>query len=180
MVIVDTALAKRAAEGKPVRFAMVGAGYMARGIALQVISAMPGLKLVAISNRTLSKAKQAYDDAGVDDVDVVSSVAELERAIDAGRYAITEDPTLLCKAGQIDAVVDATGDVELGAIVATTAIEHGKHLVLMNAEVDASIGPILKLKADKAAVIYTYTDGDEPGVAMNLYRLVASMGTSPC
>ena len=49
----------------------------------------------------------------------------------------------------------------------------------MNAETDAAVGPMLKVYADRAGVVYTYTDGDEPGVAMNLYRFVESIGYQP-
>lgn len=86
---------------------------------------------------------------------------------------------LLCRAEQIEAVIETTGDVEFGARVAFEAIRSGKHVILMNAEVDASIGPILKVQADQAGVVYTYTDGDEPGVALNLFRFVESMGYKP-
>lgn len=179
MIIVDTALAKRAAAGNPIRVALVGAGYMARGIALQILTAMPGIRLSAISNRTLANAERAYHDAGVPDIGKVTTVAELDRAIRANRYVVSEDPLLLCQAGEIEAVIETTGDVEFGSRVAFEAIRNGKHVILMNAEVDASVGPILKVYADRAGVVYTYTDGDEPGVAMNLYRFVQSMGYRP-
>lgn len=179
MIIVDTALARRAAANNPVRVAMVGAGYMARGIALQIITAMPGMRLVAISNRTTEQAERAYREAGVDPAANVSSVAALERAIAENRYAVTDDPMLLCKTDQVEAVIETTGDVEFGSRVALEAIRNGKHVILMNAEVDASVGPILKAYADQAGVVYTYTDGDEPGVAMNLFRFVDSMGYKP-
>lgn len=179
MIIVDTALARRLADRNPVRVAMVGAGYMARGIALQILTAMPGLRLVAVSNRTLPQAQRVYREAGVEAAVAVRTVAELERAMEEDRYAVTEDPTLLCRAGQVEAVIETTGDVEFGAQVAFEAIRNGKHVILMNAEVDASIGPILKVHADRAGVVYTYTDGDEPGVAMNLFRFVDSMGYKP-
>ena len=179
MIIVDTALARRLAERNPVRVAMVGAGYMARGIALQILTAMPGIRLVAVSNRTLPQAQRAYREAGVEATVAVRTVADLERAIAEDRYAVTDDPALLCQAGQVEAVIDTTGDVEFGARVAFEAIRNGKHVILMNAEVDASIGPILKVHADRAGVVYTYTDGDEPGVAMNLFRFVDSMGYKP-
>src|SRR3546814_13590164 len=52
------------------------------------------------------------------------------------------------------------------------AIKAGKHVVHMNAELDGTIGPILKVRADKAGVVYTFSDGDQPGVQMNLYRFV--------
>ncbi len=57
MIIVDTALTQRLQAGNPVRVAMVGAGYMARGIALQILTAMPGIRLVAISNRDVSQGR---------------------------------------------------------------------------------------------------------------------------
>ena len=179
MIIIDTALAKRAAAGNPVRVAMVGAGYMARGIALQILTAMPGIRLVAVSNRTLSQADRAYREAGVEVSGTVSTVAELNQAIRDNRYVVTDDPMLLCQAGEIEAVIETTGDVEFGTRVAFEAIRNGKHIILMNAEVDASVGPMLKVYADRAGVVYTYTDGDEPGVAMNLYRFVDSMGYKP-
>lgn len=179
MIIVDTALAKRLEAGNPVRVAMVGAGYMGRGIALQILSAMPAIRLVAICNRTLSQAERAYRDAGVESVRQISSQSALEQAISQGQYAVTDDPMLLCRAGQVEAIIEMTGEVEPGAQVALEAIRNGKHLVLMNAEVDASIGPILKVYADRAGTVYTYTDGDEPGVAMNLFRFVESVGYKP-
>ena len=179
MIIVDTALARRLADGNPVRVAMVGAGYMARGIALQILTAMPGIRLVAVSNRTLPQAERAYREAGVEPAGTVDTVAGLERAIAENRYVVTDNPLLLCQAGQIEAVIETTGDVEFGAQVAFDAIRNGKHVILINAEVDASIGPILKVYADRAGVVYTYTDGDEPGVALNLFRFVDSMGYKP-
>lgn len=177
--MIDTALAKRLADGNPIRVAMVGAGYMARGIALQILTAMPGIRLVAVSNRTLPQARRAYLEAGIETVVEVRTVSELEEAIARDRYAVTDDPALLYQTGQVEAVIETTGDVEFGAQVALGAIRNGKHVVLMNAEVDASVGPILKVYADRAGVVYTYTDGDEPGVAMNLFRFVDSMGYRP-
>jgi predicted homoserine dehydrogenase-like protein len=46
----------------------------------------------------------------------------------------------------------------------------------MNAEMDATVGPILRKKAEDAGVIYTVTEGDQPGVQMNLYRWVKTLG----
>jgi predicted homoserine dehydrogenase-like protein len=179
MIIVDTALKKRQEAGNPIRAALVGAGYMGRGIALQILRSMPGIRVVAISNRTLSQAQRAYSEAGIDSVRAVESASDLERAIDHGQFAITDDPMLLCRAGQVEVVIETTGDAEVGAAVALEAIRNGKHIVLMNAETDSTVGPILKTYADRAGVVYTYTDGDEPGVAMNLFRFVDSIGYKP-
>ncbi|QHT69796.1 Gfo/Idh/MocA family oxidoreductase [Rhodocytophaga rosea] len=179
MIIVDKALEKRQSEGKPIRVGMVGAGFMARGIALQICRFVPGIELVAISNRHLEGAKRAYSEAGVDNFQVVQTVAQLENCIAHKRYAVTEDALLLCKAGGIDAIIEVTGAVEFGAHVVLNAIQHGKHVIMMNAEVDGTIGPILKVYADKAGVILTGSDGDQPGVMMNLYRFVKSIGVKP-
>ena len=41
-------------------------------------------------------------------------------------------------------IVDVTGSVEFGARCHAEAFKHGKDVVLMNAEIDATIGPILQ------------------------------------
>ncbi|MGI9301334.1 MAG: NAD(P)H-dependent oxidoreductase [Gammaproteobacteria bacterium] len=179
MIIVDTALEKRERENNPVRVAIVGAGYMGRGLVLQIISAIQGMHVVAVSNRTLSQAAFAYEQAGVADVRTVDSVSALEDCIANYKCAITDDASLLCQAEGVDAVIEATGEIEFGAHVATQAIEHGKHVVLMNAELDALVGPILKVYADRAGVVITNVDGDQPGVVMNLFRFVKSIGYEP-
>ena len=179
MIIVDTALEKREQEGKPIRVGLVGAGYMGRGIALQIQKYVKGMKLVAISNRTLSEAERAYREAGGDIVKRAETVTELEEIISQGRLAITEDAMLLCEAQGIDALIEVTGTIEHSAHVAMKAIENKKHVILMNAELDATVGPILKLYADRAGVVITTSDGDQPGVIMNLYRYVKAIGCTP-
>jgi predicted homoserine dehydrogenase-like protein len=179
MILVDTALHKRHAEGNPVRVAMVGAGFMARGIALQINSAVPGMELVAISNRHIDGARRAYEEAGIADMYEVGTVQQLEEAIARNQAAITVDPFLLCEAAGIDAIIEVTGAIEFGAQVVLRALENHKHVIMMNAELDGTIGPILKVKADKAGVVITNADGDQPGVIMNLYRFVKGIGVKP-
>jgi len=179
MIIVDKALEKRQQDGYPIRVGLVGAGYIGRGIALQIEKFMTGMRLVAISNRTLSKAERAYREAGVDSIKNVDTVSKLEASIARGHYAITNDALLLCEAEGIDAIIEATGAVEFSAHVATKAIAHHKHIILMNAELDATVGPILKVYADRAGVVITDADGDQPGVMMNLFRFVRTIGYEP-
>jgi predicted homoserine dehydrogenase-like protein len=179
MIIVDRALQARAEAGKPVKVAMIGAGFMGRGIANQIANSVPGMELVAIFNRQIDAAKRAYSEAGIENVQVVSTVTELEDAIARGEYAVTEDAMLLCQAEGIDALIEVTGAVEFGAQVVMEAIAHRKHVIMMNAELDGTIGPILKVYADKAGVILSACDGDQPGVEMNLYRFVKSIGLTP-
>ena len=75
MIIVDTALEKREQDGNPVRVAIIGAGYMGRGLALQIISAILGMRLVAVSNRTISEAERAYKQAGINEIKTVNNIS---------------------------------------------------------------------------------------------------------
>ncbi len=179
MIIVDTALQRRAAEGRPVRVALVGAGFMGRGLTNQIVNSVAGMEVVAIANRTLGHAERAYREAGVPDPMVTTDAAEVDRAVAAGRFAITEDYRAVTDAETVDAVVEVTGAVEYGCQVVVRAIDHGKHVVLMNAEVDATVGPILARMARAAGVVYTGCDGDQPGVQMNLVRFVRGIGATP-
>lgn len=179
MIIIDRALQARAEAGNPVRVGMIGAGFMGRGIANQIINSVPGMELVAIFSRNVEAGKRAYLEAGIEDIQIVNNLGDLEEAIAQNKYAVTEDPFLLCRAAQIDALIEVTGAVEFGAHVVTEAIAHRKHVIMMNAELDGTIGPILKVYADKAGVILSACDGDQPGVEMNLYRFVKSIGLTP-
>jgi predicted homoserine dehydrogenase-like protein len=179
MFIVDNELKKRSAAGTPIRVGMVGAGFMAKGIALQMLRYVEGMELVAISNRNPETARRAYLEAGEANVVSVSTVSELQDAMKHGRRAITDDPMILCEADGIDAIVEVTGAVEFSAHVVMRAIECGKHIIIMNAELDSTVGPILKVYADRAGVVITNTEGDQPGVMMNLYRWVKGLGVKP-
>ena len=103
----------------------------------------------------------------------------LARAIEAGHPAVTADPMLVATCPHVDVILEVTGAIEYGAPLVLEAIDHGKHVVLMNAELDGTVGPILKVKADKAGVIFTNVDGDQPGVDMNFFRFVKGIGVNP-
>ena len=179
MIIIDTALERRQQQGNPIRVGMIGAGFMGRGLALQILGVVPGMDLVAISNRHLDGARRAYEEAGISDLAEVKTSSELDAAIEKGQHAITDDAMLICQAEHVDVVLEVTGAVEFGAIVALEAIANRKHIVVMNAELDGTVGPLLKLRADQAGVIYTNTDGDQPGTTMNLFRFVKGIGIRP-
>jgi len=179
MIIVDTALQKMHEEKKPIRVGLIGAGFMGRGIAIQINKSVPGMELVVISNRTLPKAMKIYAEAGIPEVSVVEKTTDLEDNIRAGKYSVTDNPVLICEADGIDAIIEVTGAIEFSSKLILKAFDHKKHVILMNAEVDGTIGPILKKYAEKAGVILTNADGDQPGVQMNLFRFVKSIGIKP-
>ena len=179
MILVDKALEERARSGQPIRVAMVGAGFMGRGVALQIRMAAPGMRLVAIANRRLDPARRAYAEAGQGEARTVETAKALREAIALGQPAVTEDWRLLCDCDGIDVILEVTGSIEHAAHVVTAAIAGGKHIILMNAELDGTVGPLLKQRADAAGVVYTNVDGDQPGVTLNLYRFVRGIGVRP-
>lgn len=179
MIIIDHALEQREKEGNPIRVAMVGAGFMGKGITLQFLTAAKGMHLVAICNRTLDKAVEAYKQAGAQNIKEVYLQRELDESIRDGVFCITTDPFLLCESPHIDVIIEVTGTINYGAAVALSAIRNQKHVVLMNAELDGTAGPILKHYADQHGVVFTNADGDQPGVLMNLYRFVKGIGAKP-
>jgi predicted homoserine dehydrogenase-like protein len=178
-VILDRALEAREQAGDPVRVGLVGAGFMGRSMTRHMLRYMHGMSVVAIANRTLERAERAFADANEERVRRVENLESLQAAIANGERAVTADPLLLCAADGIDIIIEATGELEHGARVATAAIDAGKHVLLVNAELDATLGPLLKARADEAGVVITNADGDEPGVAMNLVRFVAMIGVRP-
>lgn len=178
MILLDTALERRANEGRPISVVISGAGWMGRRITTQVAT-MVGMEVVGVVNRTVKNAERNVLDAGYERAEQVHDADAAARCIAGGSVAITSDPSVLCSVDRVEVVVEATGDIAFGASVALAAIANGKHLVLDNAELDATVGPILKKRADEQGVIVSGIDGDEPAVAMNLLRLVRTLGLTP-
>lgn len=179
MPAVDVLQLEREKQNRPIRVGMVGAGNMAQTIANTLLTPPPGIRLVAIANRTLERAASVFAKAGAQSSREVKNAAELGAAVAASTPAITTDPELLCASEQVDVVLEATGTIDFASRVATSAIDHKKHVILANAELDSTLGPILKRRASAAGVVISNMDGDEPGVAMNLVRYARSIGLKP-
>lgn len=178
MILVDRALQEREAAGRPVRVGLVGAGFMGSGIIRQIARSTPGMEVVAVANRSVDRAKAACADVGLDPAVVDSADAALA-AWAAGHVAVTDDWTVLTDTPGIDCLVEVTGAVEHSAHVVTRAIERDRDVVLMNAELDGTVGPLLHAEAAERGVVVTACDGDQPGVEMNLIRFVRGLGLEP-
>lgn len=178
MIIIDKFLQQRELENNPIRVGLWGAGEMGKGMVNQVMNYTPGMVVSVIANRTISKAHEAYEDAGFKATEC-NDLESLQDAVAAGKLAVTTKHDLLCELDGIDILVECTGTIELSAALVMKAFENKKHVLLYNAEIDATIGPILKVYADKAGVMLSGSDGDQPGVIMNLYRFVKSLGLTP-
>lgn len=179
MIIVDTALRAREEAGKPIRVGMIGAGFMGQGLTNQIVNSVPGMRMAAVYNRNPERALGVYRYSGCTDTVLAGTQAAVDGAVRRGVPVVAEDPFTICRSPEIDVLVDVTGSVDFGAQVILEAFRHGKSVVLMNAEVDATLGPILRVHARKHGTILSACEGDEPGVQMNLFRWVKGLGLTP-
>jgi predicted homoserine dehydrogenase-like protein len=178
MIILDKYLKQREFEKRPIRVGLWGAGEMAKGMVNQVMKYTPGMEVAVIANRTIRKAHEAYEYAGVKAIEC-GDLNSLQDVVSTGGFAVTTEADLLCELEGLDLLVECTGTIEVSTRLVMKAIENKKHVLLFNPEVDATIGPILKVYADRAGVMLSGCDGDQPGVIMNLYRFVKSLGLTP-
>src|SRR5947207_15868435 len=95
-------LQAREAEQRPIRVGVVGAGATGRAIALQVGTPVPGMRLVAIANRTPEHAERAFREAGVKEWKRAGSARDAETAIVRGLQVVTDDPSVLTGCDAID------------------------------------------------------------------------------
>lgn len=179
MIVIDNALRFREDTNNPIKVGVVGAGFMTVGLINQIEKYTPGMKAVAICNRTLENAAKCYEKAGILNITLCETHQQIDETILARGYGICNDPAALCRSEEIDIIVDATGAIDYGASVVLTAIKYKKPILMLNPELDATLGPILKHYADQADVMLSQTDGDQPGVIMNLYRYVKGLGLTP-
>jgi predicted homoserine dehydrogenase-like protein len=152
---------------------------MSHGLANHIVNTTVGMRLVGVYNRSPQRAFDLYEYVGIKDVVSPLTQQEADAAIRAEKVIATGDASLLARSSEVDVLVDVTGSVEFGAQVALEAFQHGKDVVLLNAEIDATIGPILQTYAQKHGVILSACDGDEPGLQINLYRWVKGLGLTP-
>lgn len=179
--VAPTGLARdllaRADTGKPIRIGLIGSGEMGTDIVTRVAH-MPGIEIGAICDLNVARARGAVDIAyrAQGHHRDASGTDELNAAMEQGKVAITSDSGAILNSGLIDVVIDATGVPAVGAEIGLSAMEHGKHLVMMNVEADVTIGAYLKSEAERLGVTYSLGAGDEPSSCMELIEFVTAMG----
>ena len=163
-------------EKRTVRAGLIGSGHYGTAVITQA-RYIPLLKIPIIADVDPQAARLAYHHAGItdDDIALCDNRSDVMRAMESGKFVIVEDPMLLMDI-PIDVVVESTGVPEAGARHAYEAIQHGKHVAMINKETDAVIGPILKHLADEAGVVYTPVDGDQHGLLIGLVLWARSLG----
>jgi predicted homoserine dehydrogenase-like protein len=154
-------LAARAAEGRPVRAGLIGAGKFGTMFLAQVPTT-PGLEVAAIADLDPDRARAACASAGWDQPRIAAT-----RFLDSG--------TALC-ALDLDVVIEATGSPAVGAVHALAAIEAGRHVVMVNVEADVLCGPALAERARWAGVVYSMAYGDQPALVSELVDWARAAG----
>lgn len=178
MINVTYKLRKIEEEGHPIHVGIVGMGQMGYTLVGQ-ISLMKGMRPSVVVDHKMWAVKEAFTRAGYEegrDFEIAETVAQANRILAEGKFVGSLNDELATKCDLIDCAVDATGSPEAGAKIAMDAINHGKHIVMLNVETDVCIGHILYQMANNAGVIYTGSAGDEPGAVMELYDFAESLG----
>ncbi|MFD1420687.1 NAD(P)H-dependent oxidoreductase [Lactiplantibacillus songbeiensis] len=155
-------LEEREAEGNPIKVGVIGAGQMGFGMISQ-IAGIPGMVVKGISDINIDNAKKAMESFNAN-----SKKPE--------EILISTDFKEIVHSDQVEVVVDATGVTEVGAQLALETLIAKKHLVLLNVEIDVTIGPLMKKLYDAGNLVYTGSDGDEPAVTTGLFEFAKSMG----
>ena len=170
-------LQERARKSGTVTIGLAGAGQMGTDIVVQVAQ-IEGLRIGAIAELYMPMAIEAIRLAGHADEEVkeAATAAEVDRAIEGGSIALTQDFEALAAAGRIDVVIDATGNPNAGTMHALSAIRNGKHIVMLSVEADITVGRHLKREAKRAGLVYTGAAGDEPAATVELIGFAQSIG----
>ncbi|WP_427025607.1 NAD(P)H-dependent oxidoreductase [Aureimonas ureilytica] len=158
----------------PVTVGLAGSGQMGTDMVVQM-TLMPGVRLGALSELNIAGAESALRMAGTEFVHA-SGVNDIDRAIETGKVALTEDYKALCASGHVDVIIDATGNPNVGTLIALEAFRNGKHVVMLNVEADITIGRFLREEAAKAGVVYTGAAGDEPAATIEIVGFAQSLG----
>jgi len=169
--------ARQEALGRPIRVGLIGSGEMGTDIVTQC-DQMKGITVAAIAEVRPGAAAKALQIAGrgADSHRDVTTQSAFDSALEGGKTALTDNPQLVCSSPHVDVVIDATGRPGVGAEIGLTAMEHGKHLVMMNVEADVTIGAYLMNEAKRLGVVYTLGAGDEPSSCIEIIQFVKSLG----
>jgi predicted homoserine dehydrogenase-like protein len=166
-------LLERAAAGRPIRVALVGAGKFG-AMFLHQAPRMPGVHVIGIADLSIPRARASLDRIGWDAAR--SAAPDADAAARDGTTWLTEDAPALIADPRVEVVVEATGDPAAGLRHARHAIRHGKHVVMVNVEADVLAGPVLAAEAERAGVVYSMAYGDQPALVAELVDTIRTAG----
>jgi predicted homoserine dehydrogenase-like protein len=154
-------LLEREAAGRPVTVGLIGAGKFGTMFLAQARTT-PGLHIVGLADINVGRARSQLATAGWPAQ--AYAALSLGDAFRQRRINVTADAGELMAFADIEVIIEATGVPEAGIRHALQAIEHGKHVVMVNVEADAVAGPLLARYANAAGVVYSLAWGDQPAL----------------
>ncbi|WP_157265270.1 NAD(P)H-dependent oxidoreductase [Azohydromonas aeria] len=154
-------LRARAAEGRPVRVALIGAGKFG-SMYLSQAPRTPGIHLVAVADLSPDRARAALQRVGWEPARFAA--ASLAQAVREGSTFVTDDAEAVIASDGVDIVIDATGSPAAGIRHVLLCCEHRKHVVMVNVEADVLAGPLLARRAAEAGILYSMAAGDQPAL----------------
>lgn len=166
-------LQQRAAQGKPLRVGLIGAGKFG-SMYLAQARHTPGIHVVAIADLSPERARAALARTGWEAERFAA--ASFDDALRHGTTHICEDGLELIASSAIDIVIEATGNPAAGIRHALACCEHGKHVVMVNVEADALAGPLLARRAEAAGIVYSLAYGDQPALICEMVDWARAAG----
>ena len=162
MIGINSELLERERAGNPVKIGLIGAGQMGVDVVAQV-TMMKGIKVVAIADIDIERARKAYITAGIKaQTAQADSAKQADELVAQGKCVYAPDYRVITDMSIIDVMLEATGVPEIGAKVALRSARNGQHLAMMNVETDITVGPLLRRYAEHKSVLYALAAGDEP------------------
>ncbi|RRH81730.1 flagellar biosynthesis protein FlgA [Variovorax beijingensis] len=168
-----TRLQQRAAEGRPIRIGLIGAGKFG-SMYLAQIPRTPGVQLVAIADLSPAAARVNLERVGWKPER--AAAGSVQEALKTGSTWITDDWQAVTREPSIDIVVECTGNPVAAVEHCLDAFAHGKHVVNVTVEADAFCGPLLARRAQQAGVIYSLAFGDQPALICDLVDWARTCG----
>jgi predicted homoserine dehydrogenase-like protein len=166
-------LQQRAAQGKPVRVGLIGAGKFG-SMYLSQARRTPGIHLAAVADLSPPRAREALVNVGWPAERIAAR--SFDEAARQGTTFLTDDAAALIASDAVEVVIDATGSPAAGIAHVLACCAHGKHVVMVNVEADALAGPLLARKAAEAGIVYTLAYGDQPALICELVDWARTAG----
>lgn len=162
------------ALANPIKIGIAGIGSIGRGM-LRQASITPGIRCLAIADIEVKRAVASAERFRLD-YRLVETMQELEESVSQDRLAICAEGDLVARCELLDVFIESTNSVAAGGLLGTTALEHGKHLIMMNYEADLMFGSWLMELAERKGLVYTVCDGDQPAVLRRLTDEMTFLG----
>lgn len=168
-------LQKKLKEFGNISVGIVGSGIMGSSL-FTILSQNENFYPIVFSSRNKKTLESAIEAANIDkdDLAFTDDIEEAKKLLKEKKYIGTTNN--LIAASLVDCLVDCTGDTETGTKLSLVAIENKVDIVSLNVEMDATVGPYLKVLADEKGVVYSGTKGDEPGAIVEIYEFAKNCG----